>query len=121
MVNRNDLIAVEDLSVKRLMQNQGLAKSIADAAWSQFTALLSHKAAWAGRRYMAVNPAYASQDCSGCGHRQPLTLADRLYQCPCCVLVLDRDLNAARNILRLARDPLGLGQQSLPSGEKPPA
>ena len=106
IVNQFDLIAVEDLSVNRMMHNHCLAKSIADAAWTQFAAFLSHKAAWAGRRYVAVNPAYTSQDCSGCGHRQPLTLADRTYHCPCCGLILDRDLNAAQNILRLGRQSL---------------
>jgi putative transposase len=113
IVNQFDLIAVEDLSVNRMLHNHCLAKSIADAAWTQFAAFLAHKAAWAGRRHVAVNPAYTSQDCSRCGHRQQLALADRVYQCPCCGLVLDRDLNAARNILRLAQDRVGLGQQSL--------
>jgi putative transposase len=108
IVNQFDLIAVEDLSVNRTTHHQCLAKSIQDAAWSQFTTLLAYKAAWAGRQYVAVNPAYTSQDCSRCGHRQTLSLADRLYTCPCCGLVLDRDLNASRNMLRL-------GQQSLAS------
>jgi putative transposase len=108
IVNAFDLIAVEGLSVNRMMHNHCLAKNIHDAAWSQFTSLLSYKAAWAGRKFVAVNPAYTSQDCSGCGHRQALTLADRTYTCPCCGLVLDRDFNAARNMLRL-------GQQSLAS------
>jgi putative transposase len=108
IVNQFDLIAVEDLSVKRMTHNHCLAKSIHDAAWSQFTALLAYKAAWAGRQYVAVNPAYTSQDCSRCGHRQTLSLADRISTCPCCGLVLDRDLNASLNILRL-------GQQSLAS------
>ena len=115
LVNYLDVIAVEDLSVTRMTHNHGLAKSIQDAAWSQFTACLAHKAAWAGRRFIAVNPAYTSQDCSSCGHRQTLSLSDRTYTCLCCGLVLDRDLNAARNILRLAKDQLGLGQQSLAS------
>ena len=106
IVDSFDLIAVENLSVNRMMHNHCLAKSIADAAWTQFAAFLSHKAAWAGRRFVAVNPAYTSQDCSGCGHRQPLTLADRTYHCPCCGLILDRDLNAAQNILRLGRQSL---------------
>ncbi len=106
IVNQFDLIAVEDLSVNRMMHTHCLAKSIADAAWTQFAAILSHKAAWAGRSYVAVNPAYTSQDCSGCGHRQKLSLSDRIYICPCCGLSLDRDLNAARNIL-------ALGQQCL--------
>ena len=103
-----DLIAVEDLAVNRMTHNHYLAKSIRDAAWSQFAALLSYKAAWAGRKYVAVNPAYTSQDCSRCGHRQKLSLSDRIYTCPCCRLVLDRDFNASLNILRL-------GQQSLAS------
>lgn len=114
-VNAFDLIAVEDLSVNRMLHTHCLAKSIADVAWTQFAAFLSHKAAWAGRRCVAVNPAYTSQDCSGCGHRQSLSLSDRTYACPCCGLVLDRDLNAARNILRLAKEQVGLGQQSLAS------
>ena len=70
IVNQFDLIAVEDLSVNRMVHNHCLAKSIHDAAWSQFADLLSYKAAWAGRRYVAVNPAYTSQDCSQCGHRK---------------------------------------------------
>ena len=108
LVNQFDLIAVEDLSVTRMTRNPGIAKNVQDAAWSQFTALIAYKAEWAGRQYVAVNPAYTSQDCSGCGHRQPLSLADRTYTCPCCGLVLDRDLNASRNIL-------ALGQQCLAS------
>ncbi len=108
IVDTFDLIAVEDLAVNRMMHNHCLAKSIHDAAWSQFADLLAYKAASAGRKYVAVNPAYTSQDCLQCGHRQQLTLADRTYTCPCCGVVLDRDLNASLNILRL-------GQQSLAS------
>lgn len=74
--NQFDLIAVEDLAVNRMTHNHCLATSIADAAWSQFADLLSYTAAWAGRRYVAVNPAYTSQDCSQCGHRQLLSLSD---------------------------------------------
>ena len=93
IVDAFDLIAVEDLSVNRMTHNQCLAKSIQDAAWSQFTTLLAYKAAWAGRQYGAVNPAYTSQDCSQCGHRQTLSLADRIYTCPCCGVVLERVMN----------------------------
>jgi putative transposase len=109
IINDFDVIAVEDLSVNRMVHDHCLAKSIHDAAWSQFVAFLSHKAVWAGRRCVAVNPAYTSQDCSSCGHRQTLSLSDRTYHCPCCGLVIDRDLNASKNIL-------ALGQQCLPSG-----
>jgi len=106
LVDQYGLIAVEDLSVNQMVHNHCLAKSILDAAWSQLTAFLSYKAAYAGRQYVAVNPAYTSQDCSQCGHRQRLTLSDRVYHCPCCGLTLDRDHNAALNILRLGRQAL---------------
>ena len=91
-----------------MTRNHGIAESIQDAAWSQFTALIAYKAACAGRRYVAVNPAYTSQDCSRCGHWQTLSLSDRTSTGPCCRLVLDCDLNTSLNILRL-------GQQCLAS------
>jgi putative transposase len=108
LVNRFDVIAVEDLSVNRMVHNHCLAKSIQDAAWSQFATFLSYKAAWAGRVFVAVNPAYTSQDCSGCGHRQKKTLAERIHACACCGVTLDRDHNAALNILTLGQQSLGL-------------
>jgi putative transposase len=108
IVNQFDVIAVEDLSVHRMTRNQSLAKSLHDAAWNRFADRLSYKAAWDGRGYVAVNPAYTSQDCSGRGHRQPLTLADRISACPSCGMEIDRDLSASRNIV-------SLGQQSLAS------
>ncbi len=113
VVNQFDLIAVEDLEVNRMVHNHCLAKSIHDVAWSQFAALLAYKAAWAGRRYVAVNPAYTSQDCSQCGHRKSdLTLADRTYTCSCCGVAVDRDLNASRNILGVGLHTLGLAPKS---------
>jgi len=108
LINRFDVIAVEDLSVNRMVHNHCLAKSIHDAAWSQFTVFLAYKAAYAGRQYVAVNPAYTTQDCSQCGHRQKKSLADRLHCCPCCGLTLDRDHNAALNIKRLGLQSVGL-------------
>jgi putative transposase len=112
LVNRFDLIAVEDLSVNQMVHNHCLAKSIQDAAWSQFTAFLAYKAAYAGRQYVAVNPAYTSQDCSQCGHRQKKTLAERVHSCICCGLTLDRDHNAARNILSLGLQARGFVPRS---------
>ncbi len=107
IVNAHGVIAVEDLSVNRMVHNHCLAKSIADAAWSLFAQFLSYKAASAGRQFVAVNPAYTSQDCSRCGHRQKLTLADRMYRCPCCGLEIGRDHNAAINIMTLGLQSLG--------------
>jgi putative transposase len=111
LVDRFQVIAIEDLSVNRMVQNHCLAKSIADAAWAAFTAMVRVKAEWAGRAFVAVNPAYTSQDCSGCGHRQKMPLSERVYACPCCHLERDRDLNAALNILRLGLQALGLWPQ----------
>jgi putative transposase len=112
LVNQFDFLAVEDLSVRNLVANHQLAKSIHDAAWTQFADLVHTKAVWAGRAYVAVIPAYTSQTCSGCGWRNTaLTLADRTFRCANpdrldCGLVLDRDRNAALNIVALGRQCL---------------
>jgi putative transposase len=104
LVNAYDLLAVEDLSVQAMMDNYTLAKSIADVAWRKFLALIACKAAWASRRFSAVNPAYTSQDYSGCGARKSdLTLGDRIYHCPSCALAMDRDRTAALNVLARGR------------------
>jgi putative transposase len=77
----------------------GLNKSIQDAGWRHFLSILAFKAACAGKRVEAVNPAYTSQDCSGCGERIYKSLSVRTHVCTNCGLILDRDENAARNIL----------------------
>jgi putative transposase len=116
LVNQYDFLAVADLSVRNMMANHPLAKSIHDAACTQFADALSYKAAWAGRRYIAVDPAYTSQDCSGRGQRKiDLTLADRTYTCTQCGLVIDRDRNAAGNILARGKVLVALGRQCLGS------
>ena len=101
LVNHYGLLAVEDLTINGMVHNHCLAKSIHDAAWSQFRQVLSYKAAEAGRTLTAINPAYTSQDCSDCGHRLRKALSQRRHVCPCCGLDIDRDENAARNLLRL--------------------
>jgi putative transposase len=122
LVNRYDFIAVEDLSVRSMVRHHALAKSIHDAAWTAFAALLRSKAEWAGRACVAVDPKHTSQTCSSCGWRNPaLTLADRVFHClnpaqPDCRLVLDRDRNAACNILARGKTLVALGRQCLPSG-----
>jgi putative transposase len=111
IVNQHGTIAVEDLRVNRMVRNHCLAKSISDAAWAEFSQLLACKAAWAGRRFVAVNPAYTSQTCSACGNRLPpdkrLGLNERVFDCPCCNLHIDRDLNASLNILALGLQSIG--------------
>ena len=108
IVDSYGLIVVEDLHTSRMVHNHCLAKSIADAAWSQFFDKLSHKAEEAGRVFLKVNPAYTSQTCSACGHRQNMPLSERTFRCPCCHLSIDRDLNASKNILRVGLYSLGI-------------
>jgi len=79
-------------------QKAGLNKSIQDAGWGHFLTILAFKAACAGKRVEAVNPAYTSQDCSGCGERIQKSLSVRTHVCTHCGLIMDRDENAARNI-----------------------
>jgi putative transposase len=95
MVTQFGVICVEDLNVNRMVHNHCLAKSISDVAWSTFFDQLAVKAEEAGRTLIKVNPAYTSQTCSRCGHRQKMPLSERSYHCPCCLLVIDRDRNAA--------------------------
>ncbi len=107
LVRDYDLIAVEDLQVKNLARNSKLAKSILDAAWSAFITILSAVAVKRGVHIVKVNPHNTSQDCSSCGVKVPKTLSVRTHCCPKCNLVLDRDENAATNILNKALQAVG--------------
>jgi putative transposase len=100
LLQAHDTIYLEELRVSNLVRNCHLAKSISDAGWAQFRAILAAKAACAGRRVIAVPPHYTTQECSECGERVPKALSVRTHICPTCGLVLDRDLNAALNIQR---------------------
>ena len=114
IANRYGTIAVEKLNVKGMQKNHCLAKSISDAAWTMFRAALAVKAANAGRRYVEVAPHYTSQDCSGCGLRAKKKLSERWHFCPVCNTSLDRDENAARNILSLGLQALGIQSVEAP-------
>jgi len=98
LVRAYDTIYHEDLQTANMLRNQYLAKSIADAGWSQFLSILAFKAACAGRRVVAVPPAYTSQACSGCGVIVSKGLSVRWHSCPGCGTSLHRDHNAAKNI-----------------------
>jgi putative transposase len=86
----------------------GLNKSIRDVGRGQFLTILAFKAACAGKRVEAVDPAYTTQGCSGCGERVPKALSVRTHVCPSCGLILDRDKNAARNIQWRGQRPRGV-------------
>ncbi len=135
LVNRFGVIAVEALQVENMMatpkakpdpenegqflpngasQKAGLNKSIADVSWSMFRSILTSKAESACREVYAVNPAFTSQDCHVCGYRPDgkegrtkKTLKDRWHLCPICGASVDRDTNAAINILEKARNLIG--------------
>jgi putative transposase len=110
LVQQYDTIYLEDLQVANMVRNHRLAKSIADAGWYQFRTILAFKAACAGKRVVAVPAHYTSQECSGCGGCVVKSLSMRTHVCPSCGLVLDRDENAALNILHLGRQRGGAGQ-----------
>lgn len=103
LVRQYDTIAVEDLNVRGLARGI-LANSVHDAGWSQFIGILRGKAESAARVVKSVNPSGTSQVCSGCGcmPRDKKSLSVRTHRCSECNLLLDRDTNAARNILHLA-------------------
>ncbi len=114
LLKRFGLLAVEALVVRNMVKNPKLAKSIADASWSMFFAHLLDKAEEAGRVVVRVNPAYTSQTCSGCSHRQPMPLSVRVYECPHCGLVIHRDHNGSKNILAEAFQAVGRHSRGIP-------
>jgi putative transposase len=107
LVRQFDVIYHEDLQAANMIRNHHLAKSIADAGWAAFLAILSFKAACAGRRVIAVPPAYTSQMCSGCDAVVEKGLSVRWHRCPDCGASLHRDHNAAKNIERLGQSLRG--------------
>jgi putative transposase len=106
VIQSNDLVAYEDLRIKNLVKNHCLAKSINEAGWYQFRKWLEHFGVKFGKITVAVNPAYTSQECSSCGTVVKKSLSMRTHVCKC-GFVLDRDWNAAINILKLALSTTG--------------
>jgi len=107
VVASHDVVAYEDLQVRNLVRSRHLAKSIHDAGWSLFTGWLDYYGKVFNKVVVAVPPQYTSQDCSQCGHRVKKTLSTRTHRCPQCGAVIDRDENAAINILRKGLELLG--------------
>lgn len=101
LVNKYDVICLETLAVKNMMQNHKLAYAIANVSWSSMVQKLEYKAAWKGKKIIKIDHFYpSSKTCHNCGYiNQNLTLKDRMWVCPKCGTVLDRDENAAKNIL----------------------
>lgn len=95
----HDLVVIEDLKIRNMLKNHCLAKAISDAGWYQFRLWLERYSKVFNKTLIVVPPNYTSQDCSDCGKRVPKKLSERVHSCEC-GLVLDRDHNAALNILQ---------------------
>ena len=114
VVRSNDLIAYEDLQVRNMIKNRKLAKSISDASWSMFRNWVEYFGKVFGKVTIAVPPHYTSQNCSTCGTLVKKSLSERTHQCSHCGTVLDRDHNAALNILAIGLNRVGHTQISTP-------
>ncbi|WP_292492576.1 IS200/IS605 family element RNA-guided endonuclease TnpB [Methanoculleus sp. 10] len=131
LVRENQALAVESLNVDGMVKNHALARSISDAGWGTFLAMLAYKCQEAGKPLLKIGVFEpSSKTCSVCGYRKAdLTLKDREWTCPDCGTTHDRDLNAATNIKQFALagaeraeepvDPLPLGRGMIAG--KPPA
>ncbi|NNJ09942.1 IS200/IS605 family element transposase accessory protein TnpB, partial [Chloroflexales bacterium ZM16-3] len=100
LVNTYQVIVFEDLAPMELGRSRGMRKSILDVAWTQFIQMTVAKAEEAGRRVILVNPRNTTKMCATCGEIVPKALRVRVHACPHCGLVMDRDENAALNILQ---------------------
>jgi transposase, IS605 OrfB family, central region len=110
LLTEYDLVAVEDLDVKPLLEDSHNAKNKQDAAWSRFIRLLEYKADLHGTHVVTVDPAGTTKECASCGVATDKPLWVREHSCPACGHTQDRDLNAARNILNQGLKQIGAGR-----------
>lgn len=110
LIDENQVIVMEDLNVKGMVRNHKLAESISEVNWGEFRRMLTYKAAWHGRQLVFIDRFYpSSKRCNHCGYiYKELTLKDRQWVCPKCGSLIDRDYNAALNILEEGQRIIGL-------------
>lgn len=114
IVNENQIVFVEDLSVENMIKNKSLSKSISDVSWSEFIRQLEYKFDWYGGRLIKIGRFFPSSKlCSNCGSKKDdLKLSDRKFICSNCGLVIDRDYNASINILNEGLNKLNTDELS---------
>ena len=112
------IICLEKLNIKSMQEKETILvngkeikatkihKSIQDVAWNQFVQQLSYKVEETGGKIVFVNPKNTTKMCSSCGKLTSKELSDRIHECSLCGLIMDRDLNASKNILRIGMDSL---------------
>jgi Transposase and inactivated derivatives len=110
LVTEYDLVAVEDLDVKPMLEDSHNAKNKQDAAWSRFVDFLQYKADLHGTHVVKVDPAGTTKQCASCGVATDKPLWVREHSCPACGHTQDRDLNAAKNILNRGLKQVGAGR-----------
>ena len=119
LIRRYDVVCCEDLNVKGMVKNHHLAKAVSDASWGTFVTMLEYKAKWYGKELVKIGRFYpSSKTCHHCGHvKEDLSLEDRYYTCPNCGELIDRDLNAAKNILDEGLRNISAGTVDYTDGE----
>jgi putative transposase len=122
LINENQVICMEDLNVKGMLRNHKLAESIQEMNFGEFRRMLEYKAKWYGRKIVFVDRFYpSSKTCNYCGYiKKDLKLSDRQWRCTVCGEVLDRDYNAALNILDEGLRIIGLSSPEFTLVDYPP-
>jgi putative transposase len=120
LVRENQTVVIEDLTVRNMVKNHSLARAISDASWRQMRTMLEYKTQWYGRELVVVDRWFPSSKlCSGCGHlKAGMPLDERVFRCDACRLVLDRDVNAAINVLAAGQAVSACGADVRPNQRK---
>jgi len=122
LIRENQTICLENLGVSNMVKNHNLAQAITDVSWSTFVSMLGYKADWYGKNVLKIGRwSPSSKTCNCCGHiNRELTLKDRLWTCPKCNSVLNRDLNASINIKSFALKNHLSGEHTLKNQDELP-
>ncbi len=120
LTRKHGFIAFEDLKVRSMVRNHTLAKSIHDAGWGQLVRLTECKASKSGRLVVRVEPGYSTRECFFCGSLNPIDLSAREFACRGCGRTLDRDINAAKVVLKRGLAQVGLDRPELKPVETGP-